>query len=139
MKSLDKLEVAGIKFAVRITPIKKRQLPIKGMDAGARHFNCTVTRQDGWQGAAFTLEYSQGSGVKLDPNADDILQCAVGDALVGFYTFEEFCDELDANPDSRSDYATWEACKATCDAFARMGIEEDELYQINEALEYVAA
>lgn len=66
-----------------------------------------------FQGRSLTTSFYQGSAHKTAPTAPtaaDVLACLALDARSGDESFEDFCDGLDCDPDSRKAHATWKAC-----------------------------
>lgn len=46
-----------------------------------------------------------------EPEKDQVLYALASDAENGLQTFEDFCDDLGYDSDSRRAYAIWEACR----------------------------
>ena len=78
--------------------------------------------RDGWEHQSFTVtltvgattesfSWRQGLGIESEPEVGQVLSALVQDAYYGDESFEDFCDELGYDPDSRSAYATWEKCQ----------------------------
>lgn len=86
-------------------------------DKSARHWSATITREGR---EPFTVEYSQGSAITRNPARDDVLYSVMQDANAADESFDDFCDSMSLDADSRRAYAMWEACKATRDKLAEM-------------------
>lgn len=71
----------------------------------------TVTLR--YQGRKLTTDYWTGSAITSDPTAADVFSSLMSDAVAGALSFQDFCLDLGYDEDSRSAYATWEACKRT--------------------------
>lgn len=65
-----------------------------------------------------------------DNDPADALTCWASDALSGQYDFDEFCSELGYDTDSRQAYKTWKACQKAADAAQRLGLTDDDLYDL---------
>ena len=62
------------------------------------------------------------------PELSLVVWCLTEDARLGDLTHEEFCNELDYNPDSIKDYAEWETCVKTRNFFLHtIGLDELEI------------
>ena len=55
-----------------------------------------------------TLHFSQGYGVEGEPTLESVLSCLISDSYCGV-TFQEFCDNLGYNNDSRKAEKTFKA------------------------------
>lgn len=59
-----------------------------------------------------------------DVSITDVIECLVVDAHVGSYTFEDYCDNFGADPDSRSAFDTYTLCRDTlCKMVSAFGFE----------------
>lgn len=63
-----------------------------------------------YQGRSLTTSFYQGSAHKVAPTAADVLACLASDARSGEESFEDFCDSLGYDADSRKAHKTWKAC-----------------------------
>ena len=78
------------------------RLPLAKQDAWQRNANgytCTL----GFQNRRITVDFWMGSGLRSKPTASEVLSCLVSDAgtIVNTRSFEEWCNELGSDPDSR--------------------------------------
>lgn len=94
-------------------------------DANARHYRATVRAN----GSRYTTWYSQGSGIKDDPDATSLLDCLGMDAGLGENSFEDFCSELGYDEDSRKAHKQWLACHRSREALVRL-LGEETLNQL---------
>lgn len=91
-----------------------RSLGIK-YDNGWEHRAYSVTLDFGafggqvWRG----VPYSMGMALSGGPDAAMVLDCLILDARFGDLSFEEFCDELGYDHDSRKAEATHKECFKT--------------------------
>ena len=63
-----------------------------------------------FEGRQMSTDFYGGSAV-TDISVADVLYSLLLDAEAGSQTFEDFCGDLGYDTDSRSAYATWQACK----------------------------
>lgn len=101
----------------------------EGWHAGASHYLVTLTC------GAFDIEvpFSMGSAHTEEPTALDVLAAPLVDAQCGEYDFDEFCDNLGYDTDSRKAFAAWEACQGTADDLILLmpeGTTLDYLYDL---------
>lgn len=73
-----------------------------------QNWRVTLTRK----GRQLSVDYFGGGAVK-DISAADVLYSLCLDARCGEYSFDEFCNELGYDSDSRAAEKVWKACKAT--------------------------
>ena len=66
-----------------------------------------------WSKGYFSVPFSQGIGIKENPNINGVLECLQSDSLSGDFTFEGFCDEFGYDSDSRKAEKTFKACQET--------------------------
>jgi hypothetical protein len=93
------------------------------MDAGeewmrtARHYKVLLKKD----GRRMTLYFSQGSGIKGEPELSGILDCIASDsASVENSTFEEFCADLGYDTDSRRAERTYKVCQRQAEKLERL-------------------
>lgn len=98
------LECMGV--GVTVTRISDRPDDLSEWGAGAHHWKFTITR--GKQ--EHTGYYSQGSAHTVIPTLTDVLSCLLSDAQYGEYDFDEFCDDLGYDTDSRRAERIHRAC-----------------------------
>lgn len=95
---------AEVKFGAR--------MPYSEQDEWQRGANgYTVTLR--YQGRRHTTDFWTGSAWTREPTAADVLACQITEAGRGERSFEEYCDDLGYDSDSRKAHADWEACQAT--------------------------
>lgn len=58
----------------------------------------------------------------------------LGDAQSGAMTFEDFCGEFGYDTDSRQAEKIWKACKKAMTQAKNLGIDEDKIYELFDAL-----
>jgi len=78
---------------------------------GWQHYamRCTLT----FNGRTLTTPFKQGMAHVKNPTAADVLESLLMNACYSGQSFEDWCGELDYNPDSRKALATYEQCVAT--------------------------
>jgi len=77
----------------------------------ANHYNVQLISGDNRKTCSFP--FSQGIGIKENPNINGVLECLQSDSLSGDFTFEGFCDEFGYDSDSRKAEKTFKACQET--------------------------
>ena len=76
------------------------------------------------------IKYSMGSALKGKPDVKDVVFNIVSDASYGEYeTFEEFCDNLGYDSDSRKAESIYNACKGTVSMIERLFGDDLEKFQ----------
>src|SRR5438034_1014668 len=89
------------------------------------HAKLACDEQDDWQRQAnsysVTLRYQRrqmrvdfwmSTGISPEPTAEDVLGSLLFDASLADYSFEEWCDSLDYDTDSRKAEKTYRAVRA---------------------------
>ena len=77
----------------------------------ASHWKCALKRGLGDDCERMAAYFSQGSGHKRrEPALADVLSCLADDSDVVDYTFEEWCENLGFDDDSRKAEHTYKAC-----------------------------
>lgn len=81
----------------------------------ATKFALTIKRSDGR--VMRRVSWRQGTGVKTHPSESpaDVMWALIHDARCGDTSFDEFCQELGYESDSRKAYGAWKACRRTRD------------------------
>lgn len=79
-----------------------------GWQPGTHPWRVTLRRN----GRQLTVDFYTGPAITEEPSAADVLYCLISDVQAGEMTFEEFCEELGYDEDSRKAYAVWEKCVA---------------------------
>jgi hypothetical protein len=69
----ERVQQLGI--TIDVTPATSNPF-MPGMPPGTRHFNCRLSRAD----QTITVIFSQGPGVRTDPDAATVLDCLASDA-----------------------------------------------------------
>lgn len=59
---------------------------------------------------SMSLYFSQGFGIKHDPDAQSVLDCLRSDAICDDLSFDDFCNEFGYDIDSRKAYKIYKAC-----------------------------
>ena len=85
---------------------------------GSRHFLCEILHDGMMTGWEFW--FSQGPGIKREPDIAHILHCLAMDAHSAGDSFEEWCANFGYDTDSRKAYRTYEACEDTRDNLNRI-------------------
>lgn len=62
---------------------------------------------------------TRGIGKTIRPEIADVLSCLISDASAAAASFEDFCAEMDSDPDSLKARETYEACAKTRRALLR--------------------
>ena len=110
------LATRGIEFEI----LKSEPSTNKSMPTGSTTYHC-VFKLDGRK---LSLPFHQGPGIADAPNAVRVLETIAGDARTGLMSFREFCSDLGYDEDSRSSYATWEACRKVAEDLEKLLGEE---------------
>ena len=86
-----------------------RRVPREGDDwrDSAREWRVSIHRDTITVG----MPYWTGCGIRGIPTVEDILSCIVSDASLGDAGFEEFCDNLGMDTDSRKALASYLECQ----------------------------
>lgn len=97
------------------------------------HFKIILTTESGttkhdYYGSAH--DCSKSKTTLTDDDLKGALRCIVDDALYGQMSFEEFCNELGYDEDSRSAEKIHDACAKTNEKLCSIGICGDDLYTI---------
>jgi hypothetical protein len=71
--------------------------------SGAHHWRSTLRMGR----RRLTVFFSQGSAHHAEPTAADVLGCLISDARGADQTFEQWCNDLRFDPDSRRAYRTY--------------------------------
>ena len=74
---------------------------------GATHYRVTLKRP----GHRITVLWSQGSGIKVKPDAATVLDSLSLDASYAGDTFEDFCGDMGLDTDSRKALRLYRACR----------------------------
>jgi hypothetical protein len=61
-----------------------------------------------------------GGGAASDPTADDVVESLILDGSASSASFEDWCADYGLDTDSRSDLATYRACRRLGERFARL-------------------
>jgi hypothetical protein len=72
-----------------------------------------------FQRRRLTVPFYAGSAHCTEPTAADVLACLVSDASAGEVSFQEFCDAMGYDSDSRAAERTWRACARTAPRLRR--------------------
>lgn len=138
--------IAWLHIEFKATSIACRTDGAQIADKNARHFLCVLRSSEDLHrfhgidasGIEFVIEFTQGSGVKNEPEARDVLGCLATDfqAVRNTETFEEWANELGLDTDSRSAEKTYRAIKDQMDrfkdVFGKVGL--DALIAVEEQL-----
>ncbi len=62
---------------------------------------------------------TKGIGKRILPDVADVLSCLISDASAAEGSFEDFCSEMDSDPDSLKARETYDACAKTRAALLR--------------------
>lgn len=119
------LEALGVKFsavAVSSRPDQDTWHP------SARHWQFTITRGE----EVLIGHFSHGPAITEGPDIQTVLHSVLSDADGTDEPFEDWAESLGYDPDSRKAEATYNACKATADALAKMfsDISLDDLREL---------
>ena len=98
-----------------ITRLATRPYNLSDWGAGARHWGFTITRGDEYSGF-----YTQGSALTGIPTLLDVLSCVLSDAQYAEYEFDDFCDDMGYDTDSRRAERVHGACKQAAAGVARL-------------------
>lgn len=75
----------------------------------------------------------QATRKPVPPSAEDVLRCLVEDTRAARMTFDEWCDTLGYDNDSRKAEAAYRACQATHDKLRRL-MRQGDIDALSEAL-----
>ena len=64
----------------------------------------------------------------------DAIDCIISDGMYAEYSFEEFCDELGYDTDSRTAERIYNAVLKTSDKWGKIGFTPSELYDLSQFL-----
>jgi hypothetical protein len=78
-------------------------------------------------------DYQQSTPFTSD-DLKNAFYCLASDAIAGGQSFEDFCDELGYDPDSRQHEKIHKACKASAAKFDALQVSEETLYEIVNTL-----
>lgn len=84
---------------------------------------------------SYVSSYSQGSGIKQFPTIREILFSLLQDAMLGAYSFRDYCDNMGADRDSRESYRIYETCVETFDWLALSGLYQSQIFNITGILQ----
>jgi len=102
--------IASNGITMTTTRIHKRTDNASEWGNAARHWECTLTRED----RTMRVEFIQGSAHTVSPAVDDVLDSLTMDvSCVIDSTFEQFCAELGYDNDSRKAERVYFACRDT--------------------------
>jgi len=77
----------------------------------------------------------KGTKTMTPQETREAIECILSDALSGFEAFDDFCDSLGYDTDSRKAEGTWKACQKSRDKVMRLtGMGEDQLCDLANAL-----
>ncbi|KWH50715.1 hypothetical protein [Burkholderia cepacia] len=101
--------------------------------AGASHWSCFIRRvgTGAKRKEGFAVEYSMGSAHRDSPKLADVFGCLLSDADSTEETFEDWCDSLGYDSDSRKAERTYHACRATAAKVAEL-FSKSELDDLRE-------
>ena len=77
------------------------------MPRGSSHWLVTIKRGE----ESFSLQYSMGPAHKGTPDHHDILNCVLSDISYVDRDFEDFCNDLGYDPDSKTADKIYSACR----------------------------
>jgi len=82
----------------------------------ANHFKCTL--KNGNQ--SISINFSQGYGIKNDPEIDSVLDALKIDFISQDLSFKDFCSEFGYSTDSISALKTYKACLKNTDKVKKL-------------------
>ena len=103
-----------------------------------RHNKVTIKNLENGKRTSFDFWGSiKNPSLESDYDLLNAFYCFVSDALIGTYSFEDFCRNFGHDEDSRRAEKTWKACKKSLGKFERVSeLSTDEIYDfINELSE----
>lgn len=83
---------------------------------GATHWRVTLR----FRGRRMTVPFSQGSAHTSEPTAANVLGCLLSDAISADESFEEWCDNLGFDTDSRKAERTYKVVQAQSEKLKRL-------------------
>lgn len=109
-ETMDKLVKA---LGITIRSIRGRE-SIPDEFAGSSHWTVSLCRPThlGARSLYLVTGFSLGSAHKGSPEPEDVLGSLASDSCCASDSFEDWCDSMGADTDSRNSLATYEACKA---------------------------
>lgn len=117
--------LARLGVGMTITRLDARPDDLSDWGDGARHWKFTIARGE----QQHIGHYSQGSAHTRAPDMLDVLECLLSDAQLAEYDFDEFCNEMGYDTDSRRAERVHRACKQTAAGMSRLfsAAERDDL------------
>lgn len=78
------------------------------MPAGSRHYRVRLR----YKGRQMTVPFSCGPAIEHEPSAEDVLECLLSDSSGADEAFEDWCDDLGYDSDSRRAERTYKLIQA---------------------------
>lgn len=134
-KIRQQIEIGGYNFVLLITQIPSRTGINSGSkwDASASHYQVMLSLAG--NDAAYTCQYSQGSGIAGYARAARVMESILTDAYAGTDNFEDFCSNFGLDSDSRKAVRLWETCREVTRFFNQVGFKNCQLYALVQSLE----
>ena len=132
-------EINGKKLTIKSKWVGEREgFPFDERDKYTHNvFNITISRKVNGKTVRrqfkFYDSYQNYLDGKTELSEKDTLlafRCIIEDAILGSYSFDDFCSELGYSNDSIRALKIYKACKRTLDKLMDLGIYESELYDI---------
>jgi len=127
----------GIDVSSRIIETVKGFPNEKESSGYHNHFEITLTTQYGSESFDFygsVHDCEKGKKTMSDDDLKDALRCIIDDGIYGAMSFQEFCDELGYDEDSRRAEKIHSQCVESLGKLAGLGIVESDLYEIIDDL-----
>lgn len=80
-----------------------------------------------YRGRQMSTDFWTGSRAG-EPDAKSVTDCLISDTYLGQGSFEDFCDDLGLDQDSRKAYSMWQACQKQGERVRRfLGADFDDV------------